>query len=85
MEPPKRYIEFGLRVEADSLRDVATVLTIMAEEIGCGEKPCDVVAANRYEYSVRTAIRANEGVTHESYFEELDRWIEAENESQGEA
>jgi hypothetical protein len=85
MELPRRYIEFGLLVGADSMNDLADALRELARDIDCGVSPCCYTGGSRYGYQARTATRANEGITHESYFAELDRWIEAENKARGEA
>ena len=83
--PPKRHIEFGLRIGADSVTDVVAALMELARDARLhGEIHC-VSGGCGSGYECRMASRTNEGITHEDYFQRLDEWIEADREREADS
>lgn len=82
-KPPKRRIEMGLRLGADSEHDVIGtlrhILFVLESEGAVGR---DITSGGPGSGFTLVCVE-NPTVTHESYFEDVERWLAERRKERG--
>lgn len=76
-EPPRRRVMVELRLGADSWDEVAAALEQIAREVSIGQMRAHVSSGSPTS-SYAWLASEDERVTHDSYFEALDAYLEEE-------
>jgi len=74
--PPTRRYEVGIRIQSDDWMGVRAALNDLARRaVSDGAPLCSVTAGGSHSYTIFTRETAT---THEEYFDELNKWLAAE-------
>jgi hypothetical protein len=81
---PERHIEAGIRIGADSTKELIGALRNITTDLSLGRGLSCVSGGSGSSYAIRVASKCNEGMTHEEYFRRLEEWIKRQESEEAE-